>query len=251
MLTVLIALLMVAVLAACQAAPAQTTEQPAAAEEPAAEAPAEEPAEEPAAEEPAAEAETAAEEPASEPDTEASAGPQTFVIDSESSEARFLIDEVLMGNDKTVVGTTSMVEGSIQLDPANPGATEISTISIDASDFTTDSDRRNGAIRRFILHTGDYQFITFEPTAIEGLPDSVAVGDALNLVVTGDLTIRDLTNPVYFEVTVDVASEELLVGTANTSVTRSDFDLTIPEVPNVTDVQDVVGLEFDFQATPQ
>ena len=59
------------------------------------------------------------------------------------------------------------------------------------------TDRRNGAIRRFILQSDrdENQYIVFTPAAIEGMPDAVAVGEPFSFQVTGDLTIRDVTRP--------------------------------------------------------
>ena len=237
-LTPLLALLMIAVLAACQPSASQPAEEPAPAE-----------AAEPAAEtqaEPQVEAQTEAESPAA-------AGLQTFVISPEGTEARFLIDEVLMGQDKTVVGVTPDVSGEIRLDPQNPSAAEIGPITINARDFTTDADRRNGAIRRFILQSDrdEFQYIVFTPTAIAGMPDAVTVGEPFSFQVTGDLAIRDVTHAETFDVTITANSESELSGLATTTVLRGDYALTIPQVPSVTGVEEEVRLEFEFVAQAQ
>lgn len=198
--------------------------------------------------------ETTAEEPAAAQEGAAAAAEtgaaQTFAIDQSQSVASFTLDEELMGAPKTVVGTTSLVSGEIQIDPTNPSATTISTIQIDASDFTTDSDRRNGAINRFVLRTNDAanQYITFTPTAIEGLPETVAVGDSFTLQITGDLTISGVTNSVAFETVINVPADNQISGTATAQVLRSEFNLTIPSVPSVANVTDEVQLQLDFVA---
>ena len=249
LLPILLALLVVAVLAACQSAPDQPAEQPAAAEEPVAEA-----TEAPAAEEATAE-ESPAEEPATEAEsaTEATGALQAFAIVSDGTEARFVINEVLMGNDKTVVGVTSDVSGEIRLDPADPAASEIGPITINARDLTTDADRRNGAIRRFILQSDrdENQYITFTPTSIDGMPDAVTVGEPFEFQVTGDLTIRDVTRPETFDLSVTPASDIEISGSATTTVLYPEYGLSIPEVPSVTGVEDEVRLEFDFTAVAQ
>lgn len=204
-------------------------------------------ADEAAAEEPAAE-EPAAEEPAAE--VAASGAAKTFQIVQEGTEARFYIDEVLMGSDKTVVGVTSLVEGELMVDPANPSSAQIGLIRIDVSDLTTDSNQRNGAIRRFVLQSNQeqYQYVTFEPTAIEGMPASVGVGDSFEFSVTGNLTVRDVTKAETFAVTVTVNSENELVGLGKTTIQRADYSLTIPSVPSVANVAEEVPLELEFTA---
>ncbi len=177
-------------------------------------------------------------------------GARTFTLTQTGTEARFSLYELLMGQDKTVVGVTSLVEGSITVDPANPSSTAISPIRIDASDLTTDSDRRNGAIQRFVLQSNQaaYQYITFTPTAIEGLPAIVNVGDSFSFTVQGDLTIRDVTYPETFELTVTVNSENELVGLGKTTIMRRNYNLTIPSVPSVANVGEEVELEIEFTA---
>lgn len=181
----------------------------------------------------------------------ASAGLKTFQLTQEGTEARFYIDEVLMGQDKRVLGVTSQVEGQITLDPANPSSAQIGAIRINARDFTTDSERRNGAIQRFVLESNQdqYQYITFEPTAITGLPASVTIGQAFSFTVIGNLTIRDITREETFQVSVTPNSETELVGLGSTTIIRDNYELTIPSVPSVANVSEEVLLEIQFRAT--
>jgi polyisoprenoid-binding protein YceI len=114
-----------------------------------------------------------------------------------AQQARFTLDEQLMGQPKTVIGVTSLVQGEISVDPADPASAQIGVLQIDARDLTTDSDRRNGAIRRWILQSDQdqYRYITFEPTSIEGLPETVTIGEPFTFSVAGNLKIRDVVHP--------------------------------------------------------
>ena len=67
--------------------------------------------------------------------------------------------------------------------------------------------------------------------------------------MTGDLTIREITNEVVFEVTATAVSELRLEGTAVSTILRSEYDLNIPEVEAVANVSDEVLLEIDFVGT--
>lgn len=211
------------------------------------------PAEAPAADAPAAEtpaADAAPAEQAAEAAPAASAGAITFQIVPGAAEARFLIDEVLMGQDKTVVGVTQQVSGDLTVDPANPAAAQIGEIRIDARDLTTDDNRRNNQLRRAILRSGEdqYRYITFRPTSISGMPAAVAVGETFTFQVTGDLTIIATTLPVTFDMTVTPVAENTLQGSGAATVRYADFDISIPSVPFVAGVQDDVRLEIDFTA---
>lgn len=171
-----------------------------------------------------------------------------FNIVSAESEARFIIDEVLNGSPFTVVGATDQVAGQLAVDATNVDQTQIGTIQINARTLATDSSMRDRAISNRILYTDEYEYITFTPTEIVGLPERVRVGDALNFQVVGDLTIRDVTKSVTFTMQVTALSEDRLEGTATTTVNYADFGLSIPNVPSVTGVADTVTLELDFAA---
>lgn len=196
------------------------------------------------------EADTASEsDAASEPDTaSASSGALVFTIVPEQSEARFYIDEELRGNPVTVIGVSSSLNGQLAIDPADPTLTQIEPITIDAASFVTDSDRRNGAIRQFVLSSDSYPTITFTPSTIESLPESVAVGDTFEFQVTGDLTLKDETRSETFDVSVTVDSENQLTGLATATIIYADYGIFIPDVPFVANVGDELKLEFDFVA---
>lgn len=185
-----------------------------------------------------------------EADETPSAGAITFEIASGLSLVTFTLEEDLRGERTDVEGTTSEVVGQIAVDFDNPSASEIGTILINARTLETGSSFRDRAIRSQILQSADdeFEFITFEPTAIEGLPDEPA--DSYSFTVTGDLTIRTITQAVTFAVTIDASSEESLAGTATAQVLRGDFDLQIPSVPSVANVTEEVELTIAFVAEP-
>ncbi len=173
-----------------------------------------------------------------------------FVIDQGSSEARFLINESLIGIPTEVKGVTSLITGTLAIDAADPAKTTVSTITIDARDLRTDRDLRNRAIRRFILESNkdEYRFITFTPTAITGLPAQAGAGDTFTFQIAGDLKIKDVSKPVTFDVEVKADSATAITGLAKATIKRSDFNLSIPSAPGVADVTDDVRIELAFTA---
>jgi polyisoprenoid-binding protein YceI len=175
---------------------------------------------------------------------------QNFIL-SEGTIARFFIDEVLFGRDTTVEGVTPLVTGEVTFDLTNPQAAQVSVISIDARDFTTDDNQRNNQVRGRILRANqdDTRFITFEPMTLNGLPEQVAVGDTFTFEITGNLTIAGLTREETFTTTVTVMDEDRLEGSASTIVRHADYNLSIPSVPFVARVEDEVILEIVFVLT--
>jgi len=213
---------------------------------PATSAPAAEATSAPATSAPAAEATSA---PATSAPASGSTGTTVFEIAQADSQASFTIDEVLEGAPKTVVGTTNQVAGQIAVDPANPGATQVGIIQINARTLSTDSEGRNRAIKNRILMTDANEFITFAPTQLVGLPAAGAVGEEYSFQIIGDLTVVGVTKPVTFDVTVKAVSEDRLEGVATSTIRYADFEVAIPSVPMVASVEDTVGLELKFVAT--
>ena len=188
-------------------------------------------------------------EPEQETEDQVAASPNPeFVILPEGSEARFYIEEVLRGQPKKVEGVTQEVSGSLLIESLDPLTVSMQPIEIQAANFVTDNNFRNRAINDAILQSGRYPTIRFTPTSIDGLPGSAQVGQTYVFAVTGDLTIREVTQTVTFEVTLDAESEQRITGSASTTINRSDYQLNIPSVPHVADVSEQVLLEFDFSA---
>jgi polyisoprenoid-binding protein YceI len=184
------------------------------------------------------------------PDDSAGApeGGVVFMIQPAETEARFVIGEILGGQPNTVIGVNHQVQGQITLDSSDPAASQIGAIEIGADAFVTDSNLRNRAINQFILESGAHPVITFVPTSVNGLPDAAVVGETVQVEISGDLTIRNITQPVTFSAEVTLTAEDRLEGSATATIQRADFGLTIPQVPRVAGVDEAVVLELDFVA---
>lgn len=206
-----------------------------------------------AAVEPVAEAaeaypEAVAEVAAAYPEAEAGGAVIVYTISPEGSSVRFELDEDLRGQRVTVVGETDQVAGELAINLSNLSDTQVGVMQINARGLATDNNFRNRAIQNEILNTGNFEFITFEPTAVNGLPDSAAVGDTVEFTIDGNLTITDQTQPATFTVTATVVSEGQITGTATAVVNRTNFGLNIPSVPNVANVEEEVDLIIEFTA---
>jgi len=173
-----------------------------------------------------------------------------FQIDPSQSQASFTLNEDLLGSPTVVQGLTSDVSGVISVTEGELNRTTIGAIQINARSLSTDDEFRNRSLRTLILQSDQdqYQYITFEPATVKGLPASVKPGDTVTFTVTGNLKIRDVRKPVAFDISVTRKSETELDGDAKATVKRTDFDLNIPNVPGVANVSDEVVLEFQFVA---
>ena len=147
---------------------------------------------------------------------------------SKDSVVEFKIDEVLNDKPFTAVGITSEIAGDISV---TGDKVEVGTLAINARTFKTDSEKRDGAIARFILKSEEplNEFMYFKPTEVIGSPSA--------FTVTGDLTISGVTKPVTFSATAQIQNDTL-VGAATVQLKRSDFNLSIPQVKSVASVND-------------
>lgn len=177
-------------------------------------------------------------------------GLATYQISPQESEARFVIGEILRGQENTVVGTSSQVTGFLEIELQDPSNSSVGVIEIQADSFVTDSSLRDRAIDNFILNSSQYPVIEFEPQRLIGLRSEIQVGDPVTFQIEGLLTIRDVSLPVTFTVEAALLDGPRLEGSAVASINRSDFNLTIPSVPQVAGVDEQMNLEFDFTAYP-
>lgn len=165
-------------------------------------------------------------------------------------QASFAVDEILNNAPFTAVGATDEMAGDIIIDWSDPANSQLGTIVINARTLETDNPFRDRAIRNSVLQSSQdqYEFITFSPTELRGLPESVAAGETVEFDVIGDLTIRDITLSTVWTATVTLTSMDQVSGSASTQVLRSDYDLQIPSVPSVAGVEDDVLLTIEFTA---
>lgn len=190
--------------------------------------------------------------PVTAPALEAETDATVFSIVQDESEVRFLIDEVLRGADFTVVGVTDQIAGDISVNMADPAASGIGLIRINARTLATDNGNRNRALRTFILKSAEdeYEFAEFETRELKFAPAQVTIGEPFKLLVIGELRIAGTARTLAFETDITLESESRLSGRARNIVPllHADLGLTIPDVPFVSDVAEEVRLEIDFVA---
>jgi polyisoprenoid-binding protein YceI len=173
-----------------------------------------------------------------------------YRIDAAQSEARYEVGETFFQGNRfvTAIGRTKGIAGDVLVDFANPANSQIGAIVIDVSQLTSDENRRDNYIRNNALESSKYPQATFVPTKIEGIPASVKPGETLTLKVTGDLTVKETTKPVTFDVTL-TANEDKLTGSAVTQILLSDFSVGPIQIAMLA-TEDEAKLAFDFVALP-
>ncbi|MBP6858352.1 MAG: YceI family protein [Candidatus Pacebacteria bacterium] len=173
----------------------------------------------------------------------ATASSTTYRISQASSTIEFTIGEILNDKPKTVVGITDQVAGDIMI---SGNTVSFGTLAVNARTFKTDSEKRDGAIARFILKSEDAgnEFMTLKPDHDVHIEFSLPSDLPLVSSITGNLTIGGVTKSVMFETRMKIG-KDIITGTATTKLKRADFNLKIPEVKSVASVDE----EFTVTAT--
>lgn len=175
-----------------------------------------------------------------------------YAIVPEESTVTYEVGETFLdqGNVfKVAVGETQGVTGEIRVNFDQPQDTTLSAFTVDIIRFTSDDQRRDGAIRDRFLQSAQYPTVSFIPTAIEGLPETIEPGLEYPITLLGDLTIRDTTRPAAFEARVSLEGNTL-TGQAVTTFLMSDYGFGPINVLGILRTEDEVKITIDFVARP-
>lgn len=153
--------------------------------------------------------------------TQTETGTRTWAIDAAHSEAGFAVKHLMIS---TVKGRFGAVSGKIVLNERNLAASTVEA-EIEAGSIDTRSEQRDTHLRSadfFDVET--YPSITFRSTKVEPRSNG-------EFLVTGDLTIRDVTRQVVLEVeetgrATDPWGGERIGFTATAKIDREAFGLT-------------------------
>ena len=151
-------------------------------------------------------------------DTSSFAGTWTI---AEGSVARYRVEEILLGQRSTAVGTTTAVEGSLTV----AGSTlQSGELSVDMTTVTSPESRRDNQFRTRIMETDRYPTASFKITK----PVELAAGQGQQAVeITGDLTLHGTTRSITFTATTTVVGPNVNV-TGSIPVMFADYNIGNP-----------------------
>ena len=163
------------------------------------------------------------------------------------SEVRYRVREQLVGlsfpND--AVGTTRAVEGGVAFDGQGRLVAGNSRFTIDLRTLRSDEARRDNYLRRNTLETEQYPTVTFIPAEARRLPLPLPVSGSVSFELVGDLTVKQVTRRVSWEVTAALEGPRISAR-ARTAFPFGEFGLRAPRVSVVLSVEDNIRLEADL-----
>lgn len=184
---------------------------------------------------------------------------QTFVVTA-ASQASYMVNEEFLvdalsklgiaAGRAVVVGTTPGVTGEIRLNFGRPDLVEAAQFTVDMTGLRTDQNRRDNWLRDNAIQTARFPEATFVATAVSGLPATYTEGEEISFQLTGDLTVRDVTNQVTFDVVAALAGNTLR-GTATLPLQMTDFGIQPPDFANTLTVANSFSIEVVIVAQSQ
>ena len=147
----------------------------------------------------------------------------------------------------TAVGRTPDVTGSLTFSGTTVTAVDMTA---DLSTLQSDSNQRDGQLRRQALETGTYPTATFtltEPIELDAVP---ADGDVVAAMAVGDLTIHGETRSVQIPIEAKLSGDVVTV-TGSFEIVFADYGISQPNSFMVLSIDDRGIMEFQLQLTRQ
>lgn len=182
----------------------------------------------------------------------ATAETERLVLTLTETEARYRVREQLANRNlpNDAVGVTTAVTGKLVMETDGTIVQDESKFVVDLSSLRSDSDRRDNFIRNNTLQTGRYPTAEFVPTEVRNLPTPLPTSGDVTFQLVGDLTLRDVTRSVTWDVEARIEGNSL-VGSATTQIRFDEFGMEPPRAPILLSVEDTIQLELDFNLTQE
>lgn len=144
----------------------------------------------------------------------------------------------------TAVGRTSDITGDLVLNPRT-GSLAGGTVRADLRTLTSDSPRRDRALRGRYLESERYPYATFTLAPVELGP--LNPGSKQEAELAGTLEVHGTQRPVVFRATLTLEGERLAID-AIADVKMSDFGIAPPNIAGILTVEDPMQIEVHLVA---
>ena len=175
-------------------------------------------------------------------------GQRVFRIDPNRSTTRYQAFEEFL--DTTVgspIGETSAIAGDILIEPDNPENSRFETIFVNVESLTSDSRMRDSQLRKDYLESSRYPEVELRFGRFLDLPESFEQGEEYNLQLQGDLTVKGITAPTVWDVTLEF-DDVRLWGFARTEILMSTYGVGPISIAGLLKTRDEVSLSIDLVA---
>lgn len=183
---------------------------------------------------------------------------RTFIVASDQSTARYLVAETFFegATDRfgipaglaTTIGEAQTLEGELTLDfGQSPIALQAANFTVDISALRSDQSMRDNTLRERWLESNQYPIASFVASGMENFPAEYAEGSEVSFQLVGEITIREITQPVTWDVTATL-NNGVISGTAVAPLTMTDFGFDPPNFAGLFTIEPDFEVEVDFVA---
>jgi polyisoprenoid-binding protein YceI len=182
--------------------------------------------------------------------TVSTAGPWTFTVDS-SSKTTVRVREVLaqIRAPGDAILTATGMKGTITLD-RDGSFTPSSKITADLTTLKSDSGQRDSYIKDNTLETRRFPSAELVPTRATGLTLPLPASGEFKFTMTGKVTVHGVTKDMTFAVTAKRDGARLTATATNEPAWKfGDFNMAMPRVASVLSIEDDIRIEVSLVAT--
>ena len=174
--------------------------------------------------------------------TTAPAGSQAYTIDASQSYASYEVQEQFLSKSlpNEAIGKTSSIQGGLALQSKGTPTITALKVTVNLQTLTSDSSRRDDAIKGNWLQSSTYPLATF----VVKTPQAASSG---TFKLTGDMTIHNTTHTETFTVQGQ-QDGKAITGIAKSLVYMKDFGFSAPSILGLLTVKDGVTVTFNFTA---
>ena len=142
----------------------------------------------------------------------------------------------------TAVGRTTGVTGEIVVE----GSTvQSATITADMTKLQSNSDQRDGQLRRQGIETNTYPTSTFELTQPVDLPEGLSDGQSFTATLTGNFTLHGVTREVSIPAEAQLSGDNLVV-VGSIEILLADYEIQKPSGASVISIEDTGIMELQL-----
>jgi polyisoprenoid-binding protein YceI len=178
-----------------------------------------------------------------------SGGRRSFRIDPQRSQAAYHIREKFTRLPIQIGATaiSSLLEGDIEIDLDDPALLRSMRVQVDLRQLKSDKPSRDEKLFDDWLEINRFPHASFTATHLEGFPSGYIGQGEVSFRLLGELTIRDVTRQVAFDVDALLLGTTL-TGVASTYLKMSDFGISPPNLLDFVVVEDDVELTVNIVA---
>ena len=146
-----------------------------------------------------------------------------------------------------VSGTFEIIEGEIEGDPKNPGATGKVKLIIDATSYESGARTRNAHVLSESLESSQYSSIEFDSTRLESV-EITPQGDGGDATVIGNLSLHGVTRQISVPVEASLDPDGGFTAWGEFSFDYTDYGIRPPHLLFALPASKEVKIEFHIKA---